>query len=227
MKTAVGYVRVSTEEQAREGVSLDNQKYKIKAYAELNDFQLIEIVADEGLSAKNLNRPGIKKILDMARNKEIDAIIVYKLDRAFRSTVDALEVTSLLDKGGVAFHSINERLDTKSPLGKFFFTLIAGIAEMERGIIAERTSDALQRKIENGEHVGHIPYGYQIENSELIPYLPEQEIIKFAKELRDRGYTFQAIAEEFKNRGIKTKRGKIQWYPTSIKNILTTNLLIC
>ncbi len=224
MKKAVGYVRVSTEEQAREGVSLENQRGKIKAYAELNDLELIEVVADEALSAKNLNRPGIKKILDMARNKEIGALVVYKLDRAFRSTIDALEVTKELDYYGVGFHSINERLDTKSPLGKFFFTLIAGIAEMERGIIAERTSDALQRKIENGEHVGHIPYGYQIEESELIPYLPEQEIIKLARELRDRGYTFQAIADEFKNRKIKTKRGKNQWYPTSIRNILMESL---
>ena len=224
MKIAAGYVRVSTEEQAREGISLDNQKAKIKAYCELNDFELSEMVSDEGLSAKNLNRPGINKILNMARNKEIDAIVVYKLDRAFRSTIDALEVTSELDKWGVGFHSINERLDTKSPLGRFFFTLIAGIAEMERGIIAERTSDALKRKIEKGEHVGHIPFGYKIEHTELIPFLPEQEVIKFAKELRDRGYTFQAIAEEFKNRKIKTKRGKNQWYPTSIRNILMENL---
>ena len=224
MKKAVGYVRVSTEEQAREGISLENQGAKVKAYCELNDFELLEIFTDAGLSAKNLNRPGIKKILHMARNKEIEAIVVYKLDRAFRSTQDALEVTSELDKCGVGFHSINERLDTKSPLGRFFFTLIAGIAEMERGIIGERTSDALKRKIENGEHVGHIPYGYQIENGKLIPFLPEQEIIKLAKELRDRGYTFQAIAQEFKNRGIKTKRGKNQWFPTSIKNILTASL---
>ncbi len=90
----------------------------------------------------------------MARNREIGALVVYKLDRAFRSTIDALEVTKELDNFGVGFHSINERLDTKSPLGKFFFTLIAGIAEMERGIVGERTSDALRRKIENGEHVG-------------------------------------------------------------------------
>ena len=224
MKIAAGYVRVSTEEQAREGISLENQKAKIKAYCELNDFALLEMVTDAGLSAKNLNRPGINKILHMARNKEIEAIVVYKLDRAFRSTIDALEVTSELDKCGVGFHSINERLDTKSPLGRFFFTLIAGIAEMERGIIGERTSDALKRKIENGEHVGHIPYGYQIENAELIPFLPEQEIIKLAKELRDRSYTFQAIAEEFKRREIKTKRGLVKWYPTSIKNILAANL---
>jgi len=224
MKKAIGYVRVSTDEQAREGISLENQEAKIKAYCELNGLELKEVVADEGLSAKNLNRPGIKKILSQAWDKEIDAIVVYKLDRAFRSTIDALEVTSELDRCGVGFHSINERLDTKSPLGKLFFTLIAGVAEMERGVIAERTSDALRRKIEKGEHVGHIPYGYQMENGKLIPFLPEQEIIKLAKELRVRGYTFQAIAEEFKTRGIRTKRGKNQWYPTSIKNILMANL---
>ncbi|MGO8761133.1 MAG: recombinase family protein [Desulfobaccales bacterium] len=224
MKKAVGYVRVSTEEQAREGVSLENQGAKIKAYCELNDFVLIEIVADEGLSAKNLNRPGIKKILDMARNKEIEALVVYKLDRAFRSTIDALEVTKELDNYGIGFHSINERLDTKSPLGKFFFTLIAGIAEMERGMIGERTSDALQRKIEKGEHVGHIPFGYKVEGTQLTPFLPEQEVIRLAKELRDRGYTLQAIAEEFKSRGVKTKRGLVKWYPTSIRNILMASL---
>jgi len=224
MKKAVGYVGVSTEEQAREGVSLENQEAKIKAYCELNDFELLEIFTDAGLSAKNLNRPGINKILHLARNKEIGAIVVYKLDRAFRSTIDALEVTSELDKCGVGFHSINERLDTKSPLGRFFFTLIAGIAEMERGIIGERTSDALKWKIENGEHVGHIPFGYKIEGSELIPFLPEQEVIKLAKELRGRGYTLQAIGEKFKTRGIRTKRGKNQWYPTTIKNILMASL---
>jgi site-specific DNA recombinase len=224
MKRAAGYIRVSTEEQARGGVSLENQEAKIRAYAALNDLDLIRVIADEGLSAKNLNRPGIREILEMAWNKEIDDIVVYKLDRAFRSTIDALEVTRELDKCGVGFHSINEKLDTKSSLGKFFFTLIAGIAEMERDIIGERTSDALQRKMEQGQHVGHIPFGYQIQNGKLTPYLPEQEVIKLAKELRKRGFTLWGITEEFKRQEIKTKRGKVAWYPTSIKNILAANL---
>jgi len=224
MKRAVGYIRVSTEEQARGGVSLENQEAKIRAYAGLNDLQLIGVIADEGISAKNLNRPGIREILEMARNKKIDAIVVYKLDRAFRSTSDALDVTKELDKCGVGFHSINEKLDTKSAVGKFFFTLIAGLSEMERCIIAERTSDALQRKLEQGQHVGHVPFGYQIQNGELTPYLPEQEVIKLAKELRGRGFTLAGITEEFKRQGIKTKRGKVAWYPTSIKNILAASL---
>ena len=74
---AVGYVRVSTEDQAREGVSLDNQTAKIKAYAELKDLDLMEIVADAGISAKNLNRPGVQRVLDMARKKEVGAVVVF------------------------------------------------------------------------------------------------------------------------------------------------------
>ena len=110
---AVGYIRVSTEDQAREGVSLDNQRAKIQAYCDLKDLDLIEIIEDAGISAKNLNRPGIKKVLELARAKQIDAIVTYKLDRMFRSTVDALESTKKFDKWGVSFHSLQENLDTK------------------------------------------------------------------------------------------------------------------
>jgi site-specific DNA recombinase len=100
---AIGYIRVSTEDQAREGVSLDNQKSKIRAYCELKEMEIVGIVEDAGISGKNLNRPGVQKVLDMARRKEVDAVIVYKLDRMFRSTVDALETTKLFAKWGGFF----------------------------------------------------------------------------------------------------------------------------
>jgi site-specific DNA recombinase len=151
MIKAIGYIRVSTDEQAKEGVSLENQEEKIRDYCKLKDFEILEIIQDAGISAKNLKRPGAQKVLEMARNKMIDAVIVYKLDRMFRSTVDALETTSQFDKWGVSFHSIQEALDTKSAMGKFFFTLTAALAEMEREIIGERTKDVLQRKKANGE----------------------------------------------------------------------------
>ena len=133
--TAIGYVRVSTEDQAKEGVSLDNQKSKIKAYCQLKDLELREVIEDAGISAKNLRRPGVQKVLRLARGKEIDAVVVYKLDRIFRSTVDALETTKAFDKWGVSFHSIEETLDTRSAMGRFFFTLTAALAEMERRLI--------------------------------------------------------------------------------------------
>jgi len=99
--TAIGYVRVSTEDQAKEGVSLDNQKSKIEAYCQLKDLELREVIEDAGISAKNLRRPSVQKVLRLAHRKEIDAVVVYKLDRIFRSTVDALETTKVFDKWGV------------------------------------------------------------------------------------------------------------------------------
>ncbi len=109
---AIGYIRVSTIEQANEGVSLDNQKVKIKAYAEVKDFELLDVIEDAGISAKNLNRPEVKRVIDMVKSKEIYAVIVYKLDRMFRNTIDALETTRQFVKQGVSFHSIQESLDT-------------------------------------------------------------------------------------------------------------------
>jgi DNA invertase Pin-like site-specific DNA recombinase len=114
--TAIGYIRVSTEDQAKEGVSLDSQRAKIQAYCDLKDLELREVIEDAGISAKNLRRPGAQKVLKLTRKKEIDAVVVYKLDRFFRSTIDALETTKAFDKWGVSFHSIEETLDTRSAM---------------------------------------------------------------------------------------------------------------
>ena len=104
MIKAIGYIRVSTDEQAKEGVSLENQEAKIRAYCDLKDLELLEIVQDAGISAKNLRRPGVQKVLEMAQEKMVDAVVVYKLDRMFRSTVDALETTKMFDEWGVKDH---------------------------------------------------------------------------------------------------------------------------
>jgi len=148
---AIGYIRVSTAEQCNEGVSLDNQQSKISAYCTLKDLTLTEIICDAGISAKNLKRPGVQKVLTLARKKQIDAIVVYKLDRIFRSVTDALETTKMFEKCGVSFHSIEETLDTQSAMGRFFFTLTAALAEMERRLIGERTKSALAHKRSKNE----------------------------------------------------------------------------
>ena len=93
MIKAIGYIRVSTDEQAKEGMSLENQEQKIRDCCKLKDFEILEIIQDAGISAKNLRKPGAQKVIEMAQEKRIDAVVVYKLDRMFRSTVDALETT--------------------------------------------------------------------------------------------------------------------------------------
>ncbi len=221
--TAIGYVRVSTEDQAKDGVSLDNQKSKIEAYCQLKDLELIEIVEDAGISAKNLRRPGVQRVLRMARKKKVDAIVVYKLDRIFRSTVDALETTKMFDKWGVSFHSIEETLDTQSAMGRFFFTLTAALAEMERQIIGERTKAALAHKRAKRESIGGYapPYGYDLdETRHLIRSSHEQKGIKLIKSLNERGISLRQICRELEANGYRTKTGKVKWNPKTVSMIL-------
>lgn len=216
---AIGYVRVSTEEQAKEGVSIEAQKAKIRLYAELKDLDLVGIIEDAGISAKNLKRPGLQRILEMARNKEVEAVIILKLDRMFRNTVDALKTSEELDKRGVALHSINENLDTKSAMGKFFFTLTAALAEMERNVISERTEMALQHKKSKNERVGHIPFGYHLaaDGIHLEADENEQWILREIQILKDQGLSLRKIADELNNRGVEN-RGSI-WNHVSVKRV--------
>lgn len=219
---AIGYARVSTEDQAKEGVSLDNQKSKIEAYCHLKDLDLTEIVEDAGISAKNLNRPGVQKVLRLARKKKVDAVVVYKLDRIFRSTVDALETTKMFDKLGVSFHSIEETLDTQSAMGRFFFTLTAALAEMERRIIGERTKAALSHKRSRNEKTGgDVPYGYDLTpGGLLIKNEAEQNVIKIIRRLKKNGYSLRKICRELEKERHLTKTGNAIWHPQTVANIL-------
>lgn len=216
---AIGYVRVSTEDQAQEGVSLDNQKAKIRAYATLKDLELVEIIEDVGISAKNLNRPGAQRVIALARTKKVQAIIICKLDRMFRSTVDALETARQFDNWGVGLHSISETLDTQSAMGRFFFTLTAALAEMERGIIGERTKTALAYKKSQGRVYGKVAYGFRREGDHLLPNDEEQEAVNLILNLREQGGTYSGIAREMNQLGHRT-RCNGQYFPQTIKNII-------
>jgi site-specific DNA recombinase len=220
--TAVGYVRVSTDDQAKEGVSLDNQKAKIEAYCQLKDLELREVIEDAGISAKNLRRVGVQKVLRLARRKEIDAVVVYKLDRIFRSTIDALETTKAFDKWGVSFHSIEETLDTRSAMGRFFFTLTAALAEMERRLIGERTKAALSHKRSRNEKTGgDIPFGYDLTpQGLLVKNETEQRVIRIIRKLRGQGFSLRRICSELEREGHKTKRGNAVWHPETIAHII-------
>lgn len=162
---AVGYSRVSTLEQSREGVSLDNQEHKIRAYTELKDMELVEMVVEEGKSGKTLNRPGLQKIINLINDKQIDCVICYKLDRLTRKTRDLLYlIEDVFARNGIQFISLNENIDTSSASGKFFLTVMGAMAQMERDLIAERTIDALQELTRQGRRLGSpdkLPLGFK------------------------------------------------------------------
>ena len=193
-KKAVGYIRVSTEDQAREGISLDTQEAKIKAYAATNDLELQVIIRDEGASGKDLEREGMAKLLDLVESRKVEAVIVYKLDRLSRRTLDTLSLIENLENKGVAFHSISEKVDTKSATGRFFLTILSAIAQMERDMIAERTKDALAHKKQKGEWTGRVPFGFRLENNRLVEDPEQIGVIQKAKRLRRSGKSLREIS---------------------------------
>jgi site-specific DNA recombinase len=210
MKKAIGYTRVSTEEQSREGVSLDMQAHKIHQYADLHDLEITEIVEDAGISGKSIKaRPGIQKVLETIRHKEVDAVIIYKLDRLARNTIETLQMAETMKKAHVSLHSISEKIDTDSAAGEFFFTLMASLATMERKVIAERTQAAMDRKKEKGERVsGRAPFGCRFEDGKVVQDEAEQATIRKIKMLSDSGYTLKQISEALSEDGIFNRAGK-------------------
>ncbi len=182
---AIGYIRVSTDRQAEEGISLEMQKHKIQVYCELNDLELVEILKDAGISAKDMKkRPGFCKALDMILSGKADALVVYKMDRAFRSTVDTLETVSKITKRGASVHSITEKIDTNSAIGEFFLTILAAFGQMERRLIGERTSAALKSMVANGDKYGsQAPYGFRFEDGKAVEDDGEQKCLETLQSL--------------------------------------------
>jgi len=214
---AIGYIRVSTQGQAEEGISLEAQRAKIAAWAGLNGYELAGIYEDAGISGAKADRPGLARAL--AAVGKGDALVVYSLSRLARSTKHTIEVSERLAKAGADLVSISEKIDTTSAAGKMLFRLMAVMAEFERDQISERTSAALQHKKSQGGRVGQIPCGKKLADDgvSLMDDGAEQEVIRLVKLLRAGGMGYHAIARELTNR--KTApRGKA-WYATTVKNI--------
>jgi site-specific DNA recombinase len=219
MTKAIGYIRVSTEMQATEGVSLDAQSAKIRAYCELNDLELIEIVCDAGKSAKTTNRDGLQKCLSMIASGEASALVVYKLDRLSRKVLDTLNLISEIESHGASLHSISEKLDTSSALGKFFVNMTAALAQLERDQISERVTMAMAHKKDEGQHCGAAPFGFEMVNKELQRVESQHNAIAIITEMRAKGAALRTIADHLNGESIPTQRGG-KWQASTINNIL-------
>ncbi len=222
----IAYVRVSTEEQANEGVSLAAQEARIRAYCAMRGLELADVVIDAGVSGYKAlaDREGGRRVLDMVRGRRVNAVVALKLDRLFRNCADCLEVTAGWDRHGVALHLVDlggQAVDTSSAMGRFFLTVMAGAAELERNQIAERTSTAMQHKASRGERVGAVPYGFALDADgvHVVPVESEQTVIGLARELRAAGLSLRAVAAELANRGHMSRTGKA-FQPHAIDNMV-------
>ena len=146
MKTTIIYIRVSTSQQAENGLSLENQLKRLREYCKYHGFQNIIEISDEGISGKSTNRPGFQKMIELAKKHQIDNVIVYSLSRFARNTIDTIKTMNLFNKLDVSFHSITESLDTSTAIGRFFISTLASLSQLEREQIGERTKSVLQMK---------------------------------------------------------------------------------
>lgn len=219
MKKAVIYCRVSTNQQAQEGVSLEAQEAKTKAWCILHDYDVKNIYI-ENLSGKRAdNRPELQAALNDCSKG--DALVFYSLSRLARSTKDTLEIAEKLKKKECNLVSVSENIDTTSAAGEMIFTMLAAMAQFERQQISERTSMALQHKKSIGEVVGRVPFGFDVQvidgKKMLIENEHEQAALKFANELRNKGESLHKIAAALEQNGFKA-RGK-QWYAKSLARV--------
>jgi len=219
MKVAVGYVRVSTEEQAVEGVSLHAQRERIEAWAKAHGFSLTGVHVDALSGAKAANRPGLQNALTDAC-KQKAALVVYSLSRLARSTVDALVISQRLEKCGADLVLLSENIDTTGAMGKMVFTVLAAFAQFERDQIAERTRMAMAHLRRRGHRISrHVPYGCKLSGSILKSVPEEQGVIKKMRRMKVRGASLHEIARRLKEKGVKSKRGGA-WTAYGVSKIL-------
>jgi DNA invertase Pin-like site-specific DNA recombinase len=208
----IAYLRVSTEKQADRGVSLEAQRAKAEAYAQLYDLELVEVIVDAGVSAKTLDRPGLQRALTLLRSGQAEALLVAKLDRLTRSVVHLGELLEEYFAGGKwALLSVGEQIDTRSAAGRLVLNILASVSQWEREAIGERTSTALQHKAARGEYTGgRAPFGHRVsaDGTQLEPDPAEQSVIEFARGLRAQQASLREVAAELEGRGMRSRTGK-------------------
>ena len=167
---AIGYARVSTEEQAREGLSIEAQEARIKALATAKGWHLTDMIKDAGYSGKNLSRPGAQRLINLCQQGAVDVVAVYKVDRLTRKQKDLWRlIEEIFEANHVGFISVTEAFDTTTAAGKAFLGMLGVFAQLERDLVSERTREALHQKKSKHEWVGRLPVGFMMsETGQLV-----------------------------------------------------------
>lgn len=228
----VGYVRVSTDEQASSGLGLDAQERSIRAYADLYGLRLIAIERDEGYSGKDLRRPGLANALGAVSRGEAAGLVFAKLDRLTRSVRDLAEMLDLCLKRGIVLHSVSERLDTSSAAGRMLVGILGTIAQWERESTAERTRAALAEVKARGIPLGECPFGVRWKRDEAGELVrdgngyamreadpDEQETLRMIRDARERGVSYRGVCDMLTEAGRRTRYGG-PWLPGTVRGVL-------
>lgn len=231
----VGYVRVSTEEQRDEGVSLAAQTARLRAYGVASDVDVVEVVEDAGISGKvpPRQRPGLARVLAMIDSGEVHGVVALKLDRISRSVRDVLDLADSAGRHGWRLVSVSESLDTGSATGRFTLTILAALAQLEREQIGERTQGALDHLAREGRVRSHrVPFGFRTstgkttsatgEKATLVEHALEQTILSEIRQLDAAGLGVRRIAGKLNGKGTLNPRTGGCWSHGNVAAILRT-----
>jgi DNA invertase Pin-like site-specific DNA recombinase len=221
---AVGYIRVSSEEQATSGFGLATQEAAIRAFAESQGYELIEVVTDAGVSGatRPVERDGFKRVVTMAEEGAFSVLLVWKFDRLARQIVFAVTAANdLSERLSVQLRSVTEPIDTATPMGRTVFAILAGMAEQERQVITERTFLGRREKATRGGFAGGAaPLGYRRDRLGGLEADQESaEIVRRIFAAKSSGATLQAIADALNTDGVPTRRGG-RWWPGTVRYVL-------
>ncbi|MDR3560767.1 MAG: recombinase family protein [Negativicutes bacterium] len=219
------YIRVSTQEQSEHNISIPAQKTKLMSYCTSRDWTIHDFYVDEGYSGKDFDRPELLRLINDAKSKKFDCVLVWKLDRLSRRQQHVLYlVEEVLLSNGIDFASVTENFDTSKPMGRAMIGIMAVFGQLERETIIERTKMGKEEAARQGRYLGGRPlYGYKYDSTnrrlEINPM--EADIVKFiyAEYIKgDRGYSY--IAEQLNQRQIPSPSGRSFWYDMTVARIL-------
>lgn len=207
MTEAIGYVRVSTDEQADSRLGLEAQRAAIVAEAERRGWRLVEIVEDAAISGRDLDRPGMALVLRALQTRRADTLVVAKLDRLGRSLLDVAGLIEMAARQGWALVALDVGVDTASLTGKAMAGMMAVFAELERGLIGQRTRDALRAARERGTVLGR-------------PRVLSHEVLERIARDRAAGASLRAIARRLDEDGVRTGHGAPRWQVSAVQSAL-------
>lgn len=223
---ALGYIRVSTAEQAATGHSLDGQRERISAWCVARGLELVGLVCDEGVSAGKAleKRKGGAELLQRMAAGEADVVVVMSIDRMFRNAQDGLNtLLGVGGQGGLALQSVTDPCDTTTAMGRFILTIWLARAQLEREQTCERNQAISIALRQQGRPNGNTPYGCRL-HAGLQYRCPELwPVRERVVQLRHDGVSFAAIAEQLRADGIRAPGGGANWSKSALSRLVTSH----
>ncbi len=214
---------VSTEDQATNGVSLEVQEERLRHYCQSREWQVVKIYRDDGASAKTLDRPALAHLMDDAKTRRFEAVLIFKLDRLTRSVRDLGTLLEFFERRTIALVSLSESFDATTAVGRLMMNMLGSVSQWEREIIGERTAVALRHKRDHLRVYGETPYGFKRVGDRLVPDGPELAVVKRIYGLRKDDLTLRAIADTLNHERVRTKKGR-KWAAEQVRYILANEL---